>query len=167
SGSSYFTRDIYRPLVEGAVSQRREDLLGRIGVGAFAFLALAASVWVEEVGAFGAGTVGSLLVEIGDLAFGGFAQLTIPVLVALYWRETTRPGIVAGILLPQLIYLAFNILPETGVAGISLFAGSYFGWGISIYCMLVGLVVTVVLSALTSQAPGEDSALYFDRLGAD
>ncbi|WP_336325983.1 sodium:solute symporter family protein [Halovenus sp. HT40] len=167
SGSSYFTRDVYRPLVDDGLSQRREDLLGRIGVGVFAFLALAASIWIEEVGAFGAGSVGSLLVEIGDLAFGGFAQLTIPVLVALYWRQTTRRGIAAGILLPQLVYLAFNMLPETGIAGVRVFAGSYFGWGISIYCMLVGLVVTVGLSAVTSQAPEEKSALYFDRLRAD
>ncbi|WP_436935000.1 sodium:solute symporter family protein [Halovenus marina] len=167
SGSSYFTRDIYRPLVDDTLSQSREEVLGRVGVGVFAVLALAASIWVEEVGAFGADAVGSLLVEIGDLAFGGFAQLALPVLVALYWRETTRQGIAAGIVASQLGYIAFNFLPETGVADVTVFAVTYFGWGISLYCMVLGLAVTVGVSLVTTQKPDEDVSLYFDGLTAD
>ncbi|WP_128225232.1 sodium:solute symporter family protein [Halobacteriaceae archaeon SHR40] len=167
SGSSYFTRDIYRPIIDSSISQNREDLLGRIGVAVFAFLALGASIWVEEIGAFGADTVGSLLVDIGDLAFGGFAQLALPVLVALYWRQTTRQGIVTGLLVSQIGYLGFNLLPEVTIGGVSLFRATYFGWGISIYCMLLGLLLTIGVSYLTVQSPEEDSELYFDGLSAD
>lgn len=167
SGSSYFTRDIYRPFVNETLSQQREDVLGRIGVTTFAFLALAASIWVEEAGAFGAGTVGSLLVEIGDLAFGGFAQLALPVIVALYWRQTTRSGMVAGIFVPQVVYIAFNFIPVMIVGGVPVFAETYFGWGISIYCMLLGALVTVGVSLVTAQTADENVALYFERLTAD
>jgi SSS family solute:Na+ symporter len=166
SGSSYFTRDVYRPLIDSGISEEREDRLGRIGVAVFAIAALAASIWAEAE-AFGAVTVGSILVEIGDLAFGGFAQLTLPVMVALYWRRTTGTGLSAGIVLSQVVYLAFNFLPETPIGSLVLFSDTYLGWGISIYCMLLGLVATIAVSAVTTQASDEDTALYFEGLRAD
>jgi SSS family solute:Na+ symporter len=166
SGSSYFTRDVYRPLIDSGISEEREDRLGRIGVAVFAIAALAASIWAEAE-AFGAVTVGSILVEIGDLAFGGFAQLTLPVMVALYWRRTTGTGLSTGIVLSQVVYLAFNFLPETPIGSLVLFSDTYLGWGISIYCMLLGLVATIAVSAVTTQASDEDTALYFEGLRAD
>jgi SSS family solute:Na+ symporter len=166
SGSSYFTRDLYRPLVDDDVSPTREDLLARGGVAVFALAALAASLWAEAA-AFGGGTVGSVLVAIGDLAFGGFAQMALPVVVALYWRRTTRQGMLAGVLAPQLVYVAFNFLPPTAAGPVTLFADAYLGWGVSVYCMLFGLLVTVGVSAVTAQAPEEDTDLYFEGLTAD
>ncbi len=166
SGSSYFTRDLYRPLVDGDLSDRREDRLGRIGVAVFAIAALAASIWAEAA-AFGGASVGSILVTIGDLAFGGFAQLALPVIVALYWRRTTGAGIAVGIVLSQVIYLAFNFLPELPMGSIVLFSDAYLGWGISIYCMLLGLATTIVVSTVTSQAAAADTELYFEGLRAD
>jgi len=165
SGSSYFTRDIYRPLVDEGLSETGEDRLGRAGVVVFAVGALLASVWAEAE-AFGAATVGSILVEIGDLAFGGFAQLALPVIVALYWRRTTATGIAAGIVCPQAVYVAFNFLPETAVGSVTLFSDTYLGWGISIYCMLLGLAVTVAVSAATSPNPNANAEDHF-RLEAD
>jgi SSS family solute:Na+ symporter len=163
SGSSYFTRDLYRPLVDEGLTDEREDRLGRLGVAVFALAALAASIWAEAA-AFGGGAVGSILVAIGDLAFGGFAQMALPVMVALYWRRTTRSGILAGILVPQLVYVAFNFLPETAVGSVTLFSDAYLGWGISIYCMLIGLLVTIGVSAMTAQTPDEETDLYFEQL---
>ncbi len=160
SGSSYFTRDIYRPIVDDGITEAREDLLGRVGVAVFAIGALAASVWAEAE-AFGAATVGSILVEIGDLAFGGFAQLALPVILALYWRRTTGTGIAAGILGSQVLYISFNFLPETAVGSTVLFSDAYFGWGISIYCMLVGLLTTVVVSAVTDARPAANVDGHF------
>ncbi|AKH98326.1 sodium/proline symporter, sodium/pantothenate symporter [Halanaeroarchaeum sulfurireducens] len=161
SGSSYFTRDIYRPFVNERLSPRAEDRLGRIGVVVFAVAALLTSIWAEA-GGIGAATVGSLLIDIGDLAFSGFAQLTGPVLLALYWRGTTRAGMYAGVLVPQVVYIAFNFLPETLVGGVPLFAESYFGWGLSLYAMLLGLAITIAVSIVTARAPGEKPDLTFD-----
>ncbi|QLD90667.1 sodium:solute symporter family protein [Natronomonas salina] len=166
SGSSYFTRDLYRPLVDETISPTREDLLARAGVAVFATAALAASIWAEA-SAFGGGTVGSILVSIGDLAFGGFAQLALPVIVAMYWRKTTRPGMIAGIVAPQAVYVLFNFVDPVTVGSVTLFADAYLGWGVSIYCMLLGLLVTVGVSAATVQSPEEDTDLYFEGLTAD
>ncbi|WP_336136019.1 sodium:solute symporter family protein [Natronomonas amylolytica] len=163
SGASYFTRDVYRPLVEDGITDWQEDRLGRIGVAVFALSALAASIWAEAA-AFGGAAVGSILVSIGDLAFGGFAQMALPVIVALYWRRTTRAGILAGILVPQAVYIAFNFVPEVTVGSLTLFSDAYLGWGISIYGMLIGLLVTVGVSALTAQTADEKTDLYFEQL---
>ncbi len=170
SGASYATRDVYRPLTSGdETMDRRETWIGRIGVVLFAAGALVASLLIETGVSAG---VGAILVDIGDLAFGGFAQLTLPVIVALYWRRTTRTGMLAGIILPQVLYLGFNFLAPRllvlpGIGPVTLFQSTYGGWGISLYCMVVGLVTTVVVSALTTPAPEEDAATYFERLSGD
>jgi len=171
SGSSYYTRDVHRALVNPDLSEDRESLLGRLSVIVFAVGALLASLWVEA-GAYAGGSIGAILVDIGDLAFGGFAQLALPVIVALYWRRTTRDGILAGVAVPQVVYVGFNFLPATpvavpGVGEVTLFAGAYFGWGIAIYCMLLGLLVTVGVTLATSPVPDEDDSLYFEGLEAD
>ena len=146
SGSSYFTRDLYRPFFsrEGY----REDLLARVGVAVFATLSFVASL-------FRPGT----LIEIGDTAFGGFAQLALPVLVALYWSGTTRDGMFAGVLGSQVFYLASVFLPWV--------PGTYGGWSASIVGMGLGLVLTVGISALTSPATEEDRQVYSEGLRAD
>jgi SSS family solute:Na+ symporter len=124
----------------------------------FAVGALLASIWVEG-GGLGAATVGSLLVQIGDLAFGGFAQLTGPVALALYWRGTTRTGMYAGVLSAQALYLAFNVLPPIDLGAVQLFATTYFGWGVSLYLIALGTLVTVAASVLTEPAPGARPAV--------
>ncbi|HMB51299.1 MAG TPA: sodium:solute symporter family protein, partial [Natronoarchaeum rubrum] len=57
-----------------------------------------------------------------------------------------------------------GVLPGV-VAEFSLFADAYFGWGISLYCMLLGLALTVGVSAVT--VADEDRATAFDLAGAD
>ncbi|MDG5761490.1 sodium:solute symporter family protein [Natronococcus sp. A-GB1] len=148
SGSSYFTRDLYRPFVESDLSERREDLLARIGVVGFATASFLASLWNPAT-----------LFELGDAAFSGFAQLALPVMVALYWRKTTRAGITAGILASQAFYLS------------SLFTAvvpsAYAGWTAGLVGMGLGLVVTVGVSLLTTPAADERRTIYFDGLEAD
>jgi len=145
SGSSYFTRDLYRPLVEEATEQR-EAFLGRVGVAVFATLSFVASLFQPAT-----------LLEIGDTAFGGFAQLALPVVVALYWSETTRWGMYAGVGASQLFYLASVFGPVPG---------SYLGgWSSSVVGMVLGLVVTVGVSLVTSASAEEDASVY--ATGAD
>ncbi|NUC74608.1 sodium:solute symporter family protein [Haloterrigena sp. SYSU A558-1] len=176
SGSSYFTRDLYRPFVDRSISERREDFLARSGVVIFASTAFVASLV----------TPGTLF-ELGDAAFSGFAQLALPVLVALYWRRTTRTGITAGILLSQAFYLG-NLFLEPIVAALEFMTivpilgeliplliglltlvlrGTYMGWTAGIVGMGVGLLVTVAVSLVTTPAADERRAIYFERLGAD
>jgi len=157
SGASYLTRDLYRPFVRGedttadqadqeptaaARRDKREALIARAGVVVFATLSFVASLYAP-------GT----LVQIGDTAFGGFAQLAFPVLVALYWTRTTRWGMYAGVGGSQLFYLAAVFVPVV--------PGSYLGgWSASVVGMLLGLALTVGVSLATSASPGEDATVY-------
>lgn len=145
SGSSYLTRDLYRPLVSDA---NRETLVARLGVGGFALASFVASLYAP-------GT----LVEIGNTAFGGYAQLTLPVAVALYWRRTTARGMYVGVGVPQLFYLATVFLPQVPDA--------YFGWPAAVVGMVLGLVLTVGVSATTAPSKDADRAVYFEGLRAD
>ncbi|MFB6152494.1 MAG: sodium:solute symporter [Haloarculaceae archaeon] len=147
SGSSYLTRDVYRPLVEEA-TDRREDLVARVGVAAFATLSFVASL-------FQPGTI----VQIGETAFGGFAQLALPVAVALYWPGTTRRGMYAGIGGSQAFYLLTVFVDAV--------PGSYLGgWDASVVGMVLGLVLTLGVSTVTTRQAEEDAAVY-QGLGAD
>ncbi|MFB6222836.1 MAG: sodium:solute symporter [Haloarcula sp.] len=158
SGSSYFTRDLYRPLTgrddaSDEQTNRRETLVARIGVVMFATLSFVASLYTP-------GT----LVQIGDTAFSGFAQLTVPVALALYWHGTTRSGMYAGVIGSQVFY-GLHIFPV-----IEIFAGllghdvalpaTYMGWTPGVVGILVGLVLTVAVSLVTSPSPSEDRTVY-------
>ncbi|MFB6120368.1 MAG: sodium:solute symporter [Halobacteriaceae archaeon] len=175
SGSSYFTRDLYRPFVSEGVDERREDRLARVGVAAFALATYGMSLYNHSI----EGTW--TLYRIGDTAFGGFAQLALPVVVALYWTRTTRSGVATGIFGSQAFFLLTVFQPETWlgdlpVVGATLaeawapaagvFAGAYFGgWGANVVGMALGLALTVGVSLVTSPAADEDRAAY--TVGAD
>ncbi|WP_254535579.1 sodium:solute symporter family protein [Halomarina litorea] len=163
SGASYLTRDVYRPLFG---RPDREALVARLGVAAFALVAYALSL-----------TTGATLRVIGETAFGGFAQLALPVIVALYWRRTTKAGMLAGVLGSQAFYLAhvavtiplvrdlFGLAGEASLA--SLGAAFYLGWAPQLVGMALSLLLTVGVSAVTSPASSEERAVYFESLRAD
>ncbi|WP_232702718.1 sodium:solute symporter family protein [Halobacterium wangiae] len=166
SGSSYLTRDIYRPFVNADASSARENLLGRAGVVVFALSTFAVSLYEP-------GT----LVELGETAFGGFAQLALPVAVALYWRGTTRSGMLVGVAGSQAFYLWTVFGPDVYVESLTLFgatftnvpilADAYWGWFASIVGMALGLLLTVGVSAVTARSVTENEDAYFEPLRAD
>jgi len=149
SGSSYLTHDLYRPLF-GADTDR-ETLIARAGVVAFALLTFVASLFTNET-----------LFVIGDTAFGGFAQLTVPVALALYWGRTTRTGIAAGVIGAQLFYVGhvaaviFDVADGLGAIGASL----YLGWTPQIVGILLGTVLTIGVSLASAPAASEDREAY-------
>ena len=153
SGSSYFTRDVYRPLVDHEVSERREAWLGRIGVAVFATVAFFASL-----------TRPGTLIEVGDTAFSGFALLTLPVLAALYWDRTTGAGMIAGILVPQILYVTHVLVPARTVtmfgSELSLFARTYGGWDVALGLMGLGLAITVTVSLSTAPNPAAEPSRF-------
>ena len=159
SGSSYLTRDLYRPLVKPNASDAREGWVARGGVVAFAFLSLGAALVQGGAGGL------NVLVRIGDTAFGGYAQLTLPVLVALYWSRTTRLGMFAGVLGGQAFYLLHVLAPSVTVGGVTLLGGAYLTWDFALWGMALTLVLTVGVSAVTASAPDEDAETFV--VGAD
>ncbi|WP_254271914.1 sodium:solute symporter family protein [Haloarcula marina] len=156
SGSSYLTRDVYRPLKrvfgegDADTGDAREALVARVGVVVFATLSFVASLYSP-------GT----LVQIGDTAFSGFAQLTVPVALALYWGGTTRYGMYAGVVGTQVFYGATVFFVPN--------AAQYFmGWSPGIVGIVLGLLLTVGVSLVTSAAPEENRAAYrIDPADAD
>jgi len=154
SGSSYLTRDVYRQVAE-TVTDRREALVGQGAVVAIAVVAFVASL-------FRPGT----LVQIGDTAFGGFAQLALPVLVALYWRGTTRDGMLAGVLGSQAFYLASVFLPMVRDGYVLPGLGGLGAWSSSVVGMALGLVLTVGVSAVTTPSAAENPDRY-EELSAE
>ncbi|MEF8780558.1 MAG: sodium:solute symporter family protein, partial [Haloferacaceae archaeon] len=151
SGSSYFTRDVYRPLVDRDVSERREAWLGRAGVAVFATAAFFASL-----------TRPGTLIEVGDTAFSGFALLTLPVIAALYWDRTTGDGMLVGIVVPQIVYVAHVLLPTWTVPGteLALFARTYGGWDVALGLMGLSLALTVAVSLSTPPEPTADATRF-------
>ncbi|KTG29044.1 sodium:solute symporter family protein [Haloferax profundi] len=156
SGSSYFTRDLYRPFVDASLSEDREAWIARIGVALFATLTFVASL-------FRPGT----LIEVGDTAFGGFAQMALPVIIALYWAKTNRTGMFAGILGGQAFYLAHVFLPTVEIAGVSVFGPTYLTWDFALWGMLLSAVLTLGVSAFTATAPEENQSRFSEGLRAD
>jgi SSS family solute:Na+ symporter len=158
SGSSYFTRDLYRPFVEPAVTADREAWLARGGVVAFATTTFLASL-----------TRPGTLIQVGSTAFGGFAQLALPVMVALYWPKTTRRGMLAGIGASQLLYLSHVFVPaipvDVGGTTVALFARTYGGWDVALAGMALGAVLTIGVSWATTA--GSDEAAERFAVGAD
>jgi len=153
SGSSYFTRDLYRPLVDPNASDRREAWIARLGVAAFATLAFVASL-----------SRPGTLIEVGDTAFSGFALLAPPVMIALYWTATTRDGMLVGVAVPQFLYLLHVLVPATtvriGGTAVELLARSYGGWDVALAFMVLGAVLTVGVSAVSSPSFGEDAERF-------
>ncbi|WP_435070072.1 sodium:solute symporter family protein [Haloplanus sp. C73] len=153
SGSSYFTRDLYRPLVDPDVTEAREAWIARIGVAVFATLSFLASL-----------TRPGTLIEVGDTAFSGFALLAPPVMIALYWEATTRDGMLAGIAVPQVLYLLHVLIPavtvSVGGTTVALLARSYGGWDVALAFMALGAVLTVGVSVASSPTFGEDASRF-------
>ena len=149
SGSSYFMRDLYKPFIKPDVSESREATLARIGVAVFATLAFFASL-----------TRPGTLIEVGNTAFGGFAQLALPVMIALYWDGVTRDGMFAGLVGSQLLYLTHVFVPTVTIdaAGMTLplFARAYAGWDVALPAMVLGAVLVVLVSFVTAPATTEE-----------
>ncbi|WP_411964311.1 sodium:solute symporter family protein [Haloferax sp. YSMS24] len=156
SGSSYFTRDLYRPFVDASLSESREAWIARIGVALFATLTFVASL-------FRPGT----LIEVGDTAFGGFAQMALPVIIALYWAKTTRSGMFAGIVGGQVFYLAHVFLPSFEIGGLTVLGATYLTWDFALWGMALSAILTLGVSALTVAAPGENQSRFSEGLRAD
>ena len=148
SGSSYFTRDLYRPVINADASERREAWIARVGVAAFALLAFAASL-------FRPGT----LIEVGSTAFSGFALLALPVLCALYWERTTRTGMITGVLVPQLAYLAVVLSAVVGSVP-TLPRTVLGGWDVALGLMALSGALTVAVSLLTASTAESDASRF-------
>jgi SSS family solute:Na+ symporter len=145
SGASYFTRDLVAPVRADVFDRLDEAWVGRLGVMVFALAAFGGSLLRP-------GT----LITIGDTAFGGFAQLTLPVLIALYWRRTSARAVIAAVVITQVVYLGHVFIDPVTVGGVTVFAATYLGWDFALYGMVAGALITVVGSMADPAAEPTD-----------
>ena len=145
SGASYFTRDLVATARTDAFERIDEAWVGRVGVMVFALAAFGGSLLRP-------GT----LITIGDTAFGGFAQLTLPVLIALYWPRTSARAVIVAVVVTQLVYLGHVFLDPVTVGAVSVFAPTYLGWDFALYGMLMGAIITFIGSLADPAARSVD-----------
>ena len=145
SGASYFTRDLVAPVRADVFDRLDEAWVGRLGVMVFALAAFGGSLLRP-------GT----LITIGDTAFGGFAQLTLPVLIALYWRRTSARAVITAVVITQVVYLGHVFIDPVTVGGVTVLAPTYLGWDFALYGMVAGALITVIGSMADPAAESTD-----------
>jgi len=107
AASSVLVRDLYRPLLAPGLDDRRATALIRGGVVAVGLVAY----YFAVVSRYS-------LVYLLLLSYGAIAQVFPAALAALYWRRSTRAGVLVGLLAGCLVTLAFNLWPGLQWQGI-------------------------------------------------
>ena len=130
SASSAIGQDIYKGLIKKNADDKKVLLISRISVFVIAVLGLLLALNPES-SIFG-------LVSFAWSGFGGtFGPL---ILLALYWKRTTAPGAIAGLICGGITDVAWHYLH-----------GGIFDVYEILPAFIVCLVVTVVVSLLTKQ----------------
>ncbi len=98
--STMFTQDIVRHYgLAGKMSERGQILSARIFVAAILFLAFGLSLVIDRS-----------IFSLGVWCFSGFAALFPIALAALYWRRSTRQGVLAAMASTALLWIYFFAL---------------------------------------------------------
>jgi SSS family solute:Na+ symporter len=119
--ASALVRDVYEKVLRRGreVSQRRLVALSRLAVVALVGLALGLGLGVEE-----------LVFWLVLFAWAGLGAALGPTsILALYWRRTTRAGVVAGLLAGAVVTVAWKLAPGLGGRLYELIPG--FGAGLA------------------------------------
>ena len=146
SASSAIGQDIYKGLIKKDADDKKVLLVSRISVFVIAVLGLLLALNPDS-SIFG-------LVSFAWSGFGGtFGPL---ILLALYWKRTTAPGAIAGLICGGITDVVWHYLPAEKC--------TIFGVYEILPAFIVCLIVTVVVSLLTKQ--DEEVAAKFDEYKA-
>ncbi|WP_066646690.1 sodium/proline symporter PutP [Christensenella timonensis] len=139
--SSAITADIYGKLAKKKPSEKKLMWIGRIGVIAIAVLA-----------AFLARDPNTSIMSVVSFAWAGFGSAFGPiVLLALFWKRTTKNGALAGMVVGFVVSIVWN----------QLLAGPT-----GVYEMIPGFglaLLTCVIASLAGKAPSEEIQKEFDE----
>lgn len=127
--SAVYTLDIHRKYISRKVTER-----GLVWVGRWAILAFAAIAYVCAV------SIPGLLVTIGLVALSGTAQVMVPLVGALFWRRSSVPGAIAGLLTGIVLLCVFTFSPLKAP----------FGMHAGLVAFIVNIIVFIVVSLFTS-----------------
>ncbi len=132
--ASSLVRDVYEKVLRRGrrVPQRRLVRLSRLAVAVLVAVALVLGLTAED-----------LVFWLVLFAWAGLgASLGPTSLLALYWRRTTRAGVLAGLLTGAVVTIAWKVIPATDAWLYELIPG-----------FLAGLVATVMVSLATAPPP--------------
>jgi SSS family solute:Na+ symporter len=144
-GASALVRDFYEKVVrrDEAVPQRHLVFLSRVVVAGLVAVALVVGVVADQ-----------LVFWLVLLAWAGLgAALGPPLILAIYWRGTTRPGVLAGLVTGTLVTVGWYFTPVLKAALYEL-----------IPAFTLSLLATWAVSRLTQPPDGTDA--HFRDMGA-
>lgn len=140
--SSAITADIYGKLARKKPSEKKLMWIGRIGVIAIAVLA-----------AFLARDPNTSIMSVVSFAWAGFGSAFGPiVLLALFWKRTTKNGALAGMIVGFVVSIVWN----------QLLAGPT-----GVYEMIPGFglaLITCIIVSLAGKEPSDEIKREFDEV---
>ena len=139
--SSIFTRDIYHATLRPDARPRELTLAGRLFVSCILLLVVLASI-----------NTTTTLWRLTEIKIELLMQLFPPLILGLFWRRTSRPAVVTG------------ILAGTAVVAIMIVTGNARWWlfQAGLYGFFVNLVVCVVISMVRPISPKEQARIDRD-----
>jgi solute:Na+ symporter, SSS family len=132
---SIVSRDIYRELIEGEMSQRELSRLSKLFAGAITVAALLVSLR----------PLGEIIQVVIDLTFPGYFLLMPVVVAAFWWPRANKYGIIAGLITGLAIVLYFIIAAQD--APYNIWSG--------FLATAVESVVIVLVSLFTAEPPAD------------
>lgn len=141
AASSALTEDFYRALFRRKASQRELMWVGRITV-----------IFIAGFALYLARQPTQSIMDLVEFAWAGLgATFSASVILSLYWKRTTRNGIVAGMI----------------VGGITAIIWRYLGLSSMMNEILPGVIlsaVTIYVMSLVDQKPSVEISKEFDRV---
>lgn len=141
AASSALTEDVYRAVLRKKASQRELMWIGRIMVGLIALVAI-----------YLARKPSQSIMDLVAFAWAGLgATFGAPVVLSLFWKRTTRNGVLAGMIAGASTVIAWN----------------YFGFNAMLYAILPGVMASylaAILFSLMDKPPHEIIVKEFEQV---
>ena len=136
------TRDIYQKIVNKKATDESIMKLSKV-------VTVLIGLVVILFGVFQPGSI----FEINLFAFSGMAVFVVPILLGMYWKESTAPGAIAAVAVGVIALLSFTLVPE--VKELAL------GFHALFPATILGAVTMVIVSKLTQAPPQETIDRHF------
>ena len=143
AASSAVSQDIFKGLIKKDAEEKDVLIVSRFTVFLIALIALLLSL-----------NPSSSIFNLVSFAWSGFGGTFGPlVLLALYWKRTTAPGAIAGLVCGGVVDVVWHYIPSS--------VNPIFGLYEIVPAFLICLIVTVVVSLCTKQ--NEEVAAKFEE----
>ena len=137
------SRDIYQKLINPEASDKTVLNLSRISI-----------VVIGLIGIIIAINKPASIFELVRFAFGGLGVWVIAVILGMYWKKATTAGVLTGILIGELYYVALKLKWLDAAYSFQLDAL------IPAWCL--GMIIAIIISYMTKPVEAAVIARHFD-----